>query len=81
MDALLFLTGMTNLGQIKITNDVFTIINYSALRMQIEENSRDAKNARYGLFLEYVGSRNVDTSASDPLNGESTEGCTGSRAI
>lgn len=36
-----------------------TIINYYALRMQIEESFRDVKNARYGLCLEYVGSRTV----------------------
>jgi hypothetical protein len=36
-----------------------TIINYYALRMQIEESFRDVKNARYGLSLEFVGSRTV----------------------
>ena len=37
-----------------------TLVKYYALRMQIEESFRDVKNARYGMSMEFVGSRHTD---------------------
>lgn len=37
-----------------------TLVKYYALRMQIEESFRDVKNARYGMSMEFVGSRHTN---------------------
>jgi hypothetical protein len=37
-----------------------TLVKYYALRMQIEESFRDVKNARYGMSMEFVGSRQTN---------------------